>query len=381
MRPTRSRRWRVRSCLQAALVLLLAQAASAAVSATPPAFGRLEGWAADDHEAAVRSFVAGCRSRTPIARPLAGACRAASAVPAATGAARGFFERWFDPVEVSSRGFLTGYYEPELGGSREPDGRFRTPLLARPADLVPLPASGPPPGWPPGLTAARRTASGYEPMPDRAAIERGALGEAAPPVVHLADPVDAFIVHVQGSARIRLPDGRAIRVGFDGRNGHPYTAVARILADREGVARSGMTADRLAAWLRAHPDQAPDIMRANRSYIFVRETEDDASAGPVGAAGVPLTAGRSLAVDPSAWPYGIPVWLEGELPRPEGGRETLRRLVLAQDTSAAIVGPARGDLFFGSGDEAGLRAGLTRQPVRWVVFRPRQRPRLGTAGP
>lgn len=290
--------------------------------------------------------------------------------------ARSFFERWFEPVEVSARGFLTGYYEPELTGSLRPDGLFRTPLLARPSDLVAQPASDLPPGWPPGMTAARRTASGYEPLPDRAAIEDGALGEAARPLVYLADPVDAFMVHVQGSARIRLADGGTVRVGFDGRNGHPYTAIARVLAEQEGLKPAEMTADRLVAWLRAHPDRAPEIMRANRSYIFFRQVEGAPNDGPVGAAGVPLTAGRSLAVDRTAWPYGTPIWLDGELPQPDGSSETLQRLVVAQDTGAAIVGTARGDLFFGSGAEAGARASLTRHPVRWVFLRPRQRPRF-----
>lgn len=356
-------------------------AGQAAPAAGSP-FDALHGWAADDHAAALRAFRASCGSGAARRAGLRPACRAARAAGDGTGAeARAFFERWFEPAEIAPDGFLTGYYEPEVPGAVAADAAHRTPLLSRPDGFVARPASGPPPGWPDGMTAARRTGSGYAPFPDRAAIEEGALGGASRPVVHLADPVDAFMVHVQGSARIRLPDGRVLRVGFDGRNGHPYTPVARVLADQEGVPRAEMTADRLVAWLKAHPDRAPAVMRANRSYIFFRVVEGAAEAGPTGAAGVPLTAGRSLAVDPAAWPYGLPVWLEGALPRPGGGSEPLRRLVVAQDTGAAIVGPARGDLFLGSGAEAGAQASLVRERVRWVVLRPRPRPAADRAAP
>ncbi|MDB5590198.1 MltA domain-containing protein [Enterovirga sp.] len=291
--------------------------------------------------------------------------------------ARQFFERFFEPVDVIDRGFLTGYYEPELAGSLTPEGGFRTPLLGRPAGFVGKGSGPTPPGWPPGMTAARRTASGLQAFPDRAAIEGGALGEAARPIVYLADPVDAFMVHIQGSARVRLGDGRLLRVGFDGRNGHPYTPVARVLADQEGTPRAEMTADRLVAWLKAHPDRAPAVMQANRSYIFFRATEVASEAGPIGAAGVPLTTGRSLAVDPSHASYGTPIWLDGSIPAPGGATEPLRRLVVAQDTGAAITGRGRGDLFFGSGAEAGARASLVRHPVRWVVLRPKRPDRPG----
>lgn len=327
-------------------------------------FEALEGWRADDHLAALQTFRTTCRRAH---RPAL--CRAAARArgPAA---ARRFFERWFVPVEVSPRGFLTGYYEPELAGTLQADKRFRVPLLAKPAGLVAKPANDLP-GWPEGFSAALRSPSGYEPLPDRAAIEDGALAGRALPLVFLEDPVDAFFVHVQGSARIRLPDGRVLRVGFDGRNGHPYTAIGRVLAESEGVPPSEMTADRVAAWLRAHPDRAPAVMRANRSYIFFRILPVAPELGPIGAAGVPLSPGRSLAVDPRHWPYGSVFWLDGDLPEPGGGSQPLKRLLVAQDTGAAIVGHARGDLFVGSGHPAGASAALLRNPVRWIALRPR----------
>ena len=335
-----------------------------------PGFEALDGWTQDDHRAALTAFVIGCRQA-----PRSPACRAALLIPGAGGpAARRFFETWFEPVPVDERGFLTAYFEPEFAGSLRPDATYRYPLLARPGNLVVIERGPRPTGWPDGRTAALRTPAGLTALPDRGAIEDGALGAAARPIVYLADPVDAFTVHVQGSARIRLPDGRGIRVGFDGRNGYPYTAIARILAEQEGLRPADVTADKLWAWLKAHPDRAPAIMRQNASFIFFRRLPGR-PGGPVGASGVPLTPGRSLAVDRSVWPYGTLVWLEGELPRPGGGRAPLRRLVVAQDTGAAIVGRARGDLFVGSGDAAGLEAALVRDQVRWVVLRPRAGPR------
>lgn len=338
-------------------------------------FAALPGWADDDESEALDAFRRGCATAS-----LAAACRAAARVPARDReSARRFFETWFEPVEVAARGFLTGYFEPVFAGSLSPDATYRFPLLGKPAGLVVRSAGAVPAGWPPGMTAAIRTTDGYRALPDRAAIEDGALGTGAVPVVFLADPVDVFTVHVQGSARVALPDGRTVRVGFDGRNGHPYTPIARVLADQEGVPPAQMTADRLWAWLKANPDRAPAIMRANRSFIFFRRLEASGAAGPVGAAGVPLTAGRSLAVDRSAWPYGTPVWLEGEVPDGAGRPGPLRRLVIAQDTGAAILGRARGDLFTGSGEAAGRQAALIRHPVRWVVLRSRHRLGRGRA--
>ena len=367
--------------LAAPLALFLAGLASATAGTgpeQPPAspavsFQTLKGWQEDDHAAALATFVRSCRKA---AGPLVAPCREAVRLgDADRRTVRLFFERWFQPVEIDPLGFLTGYFEPEVAGSLRSAPGYRVPLLGRPSDLVALSPGETPADWPAGMTAARRTASGLEAYPDRAAIEEGALGQSARPIVYLSDPVDAFMVHVQGSARVRLPSGSTVRVGFDGRNGHPYTAIARVLAEQEDVPPSSMTADRLVAWLKAHPERAPEVMRANRSYIFFRRVpSSDMTAGPVGAAGVPLTAGRSLAVDRTAWTYGTPIWLAGELPLPDGRTEAFHRLVVAQDTGAAIVGPARGDLFVGSGPEAGAQAALMRQRVRWVVLKARSRP-------
>ncbi|HEX2556320.1 MAG TPA: MltA domain-containing protein [Microvirga sp.] len=354
------------------------------------AFAALPGWEADDHAAAFRAFRRTCAVASgegEALRPakagdaaLARVCRTALAMPEAPepGAARRFFEAHFEPhavVPSGGSGFLTGYYEPEFRGSRAPTPEFRVPLLGRPDDLVTVPQGGTLPGLEPGLQAGRRTAGGLVPYPDRAAIEDGALGPLARPVVHLAEPGEAFIIHVQGSARVRLPDGTAMRVAYAGRNGHPYTSIGRILVERGAIPLPEMSLERLMGWLKDHPGPARDLMRMNRSYIFFREAAELAPAdGPIGGAGVPLTPGRSLAVDRSLWSYGLPVWLEGELPLALDRTEPLRRLMIAQDTGSAIVGPARGDFFFGSGPEAGTRAGLLRHPVRFVVLLPKASP-------
>ncbi len=381
--------WRPGLRPAAALVLAMLPAQARTVGDArlePVPFAALERWAADDHPAALQAFRRTCEAiladRPPLrpardAADLRPACRAALAVPDA--GARAYFERWFEPARVlppDGLGFLTGYFEPEYEGAAEPSAAFATPLLARPDDLVSLASGEAPPGLDPGLQAARRRADGgLEPYPDRAAIEDGALGGLARPVVWMRHPAEAFIVHVQGSARIRLPDGGTVRVAYAGRNGHPFTAIGRILVERGEIPLPQMSLERLVGWLKEHPGPARDLMRLNRSYIFFRRADELAPEdGPIGGAGVPLTAGRSLAVDRTLWSYGLPVWLEGELPRPDGPPEALARLMIAQDTGSAIVGPARGDFYWGSGAAAGTRAGLTRQRIGFTVLMPRRDP-------
>lgn len=317
----------------------------------------MTGLSAVDVAAGYRVFRATCSvvlaepSRRPGRPPpseLPAICRDALATgELAPEAAVRFVETRFTAVALPEPGLLTGYYEPELEGALEPSPAYPVPLLAMP-DPVPS-------DW-----------------PDRAAIEDGALGPATRPVAYLRDPVDAFVVHVQGSARLRLADGQVKRVAYGGRNGHPYTGIGRLLAERLGVPPSRMDADRLSAWLRANPREGRTLMRENRSYIFFRRADElDPAAGPVGAAGLQLEPGRSLAVDARIWSYGLPVRLTGVMARPEGGVEPLDRLVVAQDTGAAIVGPGRGDLFVGSGPEAGRLAGVMRQRVTVTVLWPR----------
>lgn len=370
------------AALAAALAACLILAPGGRASAEPVRFADVPGWAADDHAAALAAFRAGCRAavgrkRTATTVPVdpaafRRACATATALPAATDAAtaRSFFESAFTPVRVTADGFLTGYFEPEVTGSLAPGGPYRVPLYRRPPDLVDLKKGT---GALAGYSHARRDAAGrLTAFDDRAAIEAGALSGRGLELVWLADPVDAFFVHVQGSARVRLPDGRILRVGYDGKTGHPYTAIGRILIDRGEIAREDMTADRLAAWLKAHPDEAGALMAQNRSFVFFRPLDRPANEGPVGALGVPLIAGRSLAVDPSVQPFGLPVFVAADLPiGPGGGLAPFRRLMAAHDTGSAIKGAGRGDIFVGAGDAAGAVAGRLRHPAEVFVLVPR----------
>lgn len=382
----------------AACLLSWALTMSATATASTPAdkarlepltFKDLSGWEADDHAAAFQAFLRSCRALEiqaaelrPAQAPqpdLLAVCREALKKPdPSKEEARLFFEANFQPFSIippSGNGFLTGYYEPEFQGSRTPDSTYQVPLLSRPEDLVTIPQGETLPGLDPGLQAARRTENGYESYPDRAAIEDGVLGSLAKPIVYLKEPGEAFIIHVQGSARIRLNDGSVMRVAYAGRNGRPYTSIGRLLVQQGEMDLESMTLEKLMGWLRDHPEPAKALMRQNLSYIFFREASELAPEdGPIGGAGIPLVPGRSLAVDRSLWAYGLPFWLEGELPLSLDRAEPLRRLMIAQDTGSAIVGPARGDFFFGSGAEAGTRAGLLRHATRFVVLQPKPQP-------
>ena len=253
-------------CLAWSLTMAVAEAGSAlAGKATlrDLSFAELDGWAADDHAAALGAFLRSCRAilaSDPALRPaqapqpdLLPVCRAALGLGDPSPAeARAFFEAHFQPtliVPSSGNGFLTGYYEPEFEGSRTATPSYRVPLLDRPGDLVTVPQGESLPGLE-GLQAARRTATGHEPYPDRAAIEDGTLGSQAKPIVYLREPGEAFIIHVQGSARIRLDDGSVMRVAYAGRNGRPYTSIGRLLVQGGVMDLETMTLEKLMGWLR-----------------------------------------------------------------------------------------------------------------------------------
>jgi membrane-bound lytic murein transglycosylase A len=287
-----------------------------------------------------------------------------SALPAAADAAservaaerqalvRDFFERRFRAFAVGT-GLLTGYYEPELRGAEFPVGAFQVPLHASPP---PLPDS------PPNETL----------LPDRAAIEAGALADRGLELAWVDDPVDAFFLHVQGSGRVRLHDGRLLRVGYAGSNGHPYRAVGRPLLESGAVPRERMSMQAIRAWLAAAgPGDAAALLRHNPSYVFFRVLEGlPPGQGAPGALGVPLTPGRSLAVDSAFIPFGAPVFA---VTRDPLDGKPIRRLLHAQDTGGAIRGPARGDLFWGWGEAAAARAGLMREAAEVFVLVPRER--------
>lgn len=329
----------------------------------PATYSDLTGWADDRHDEALSALARSCARLLSVAGnkadPWSRVCRRALDPNALLdrSAARRFFEANFSAYRLvppnAGRGFLTGYYEPEIDGSLTPSAAFPVPLYRVPDDL------------------------GSRPYLTRAEIEAGALNGRGLELVYLRDRVEAFFVHVQGSARVRLTDGRVMRVGFAAKNGHPYTSIGRVLIDRGAVSADEMTAERLRRWLIAHPRQAGEVMERNRSFIFFREISvPDPMLGPVGAAGVQLTPGRSLAVDPSFHPLPTPIWISAEIPGRDGRLRRFRRLTISQDTGSAIIGVARGDIFFGSGAAAGAQAGLIRHSGDFVVLLPK-----GTALP
>ena len=247
------------------------------------------------------------------------------------------------------------------------------PVLARPDDLVTLAPGEARPPLDPNLAGARRTPEGLDPYPDRAAIWADTLAGRGLEIAWLRDETELFIAQVQGSARIRWRQGGSERLVYAGRNGLPYTSIGRILVESGEIPLSEMSLERLMAWLRADPTRGRRLMERNRSYVFFAlAPNDDPARGPIGGAGVPLTAGRSIAVDRSLYPYGLPVFVRTQLPDESGTKRPDSRLMVAQDTGSAIVGPARGDFFMGSGAEAGRRAGLMREAMDFFVLVPRE---------
>ena len=346
-------------------------------------FESLAGWNDDDHLAALRAFE---RSARALAAGRESARPAQPATPELTATARAalcaivraerdpqrFFETRFRPFRVvpaDGAGFLTGYYEPCVPASRAETEEFPWPILARPADLVSFAAAAAPAGFPEGVGGARRLRDGsLVPYADRAQIE----AERLDPVVWVRDAVEAFLIQVQGSAQVEFSNGRRARLAYDGRNGLPYTSIGRILIESGEIVESAMSLLRLKAWLRDDAERGLALMRRNRSFVFFKLVEDfDPELGPVAGAGVALTPLRSIAIDRTIWAYGLPFFIDAELPSADETLRAFRRLMIAQDTGSAIVGPARADLFFGSGEAAGARAGAIRHKGDVIVLLPR----------
>lgn len=329
-------------------------------------FRDLPGWGADEADALVagvsRHLPEAVRARPAQARWLAWFQTARGADETALA----FVERAFVPLRLTEPAFFTGYYEPVIAASRVREGRFQTPIYRRPDDLVRVAARADLPG---DGTWGRMSADGaVVPYFDRAAIMGGALAGRGLELFYLADPVDAFFAQVQGSARLSLPDGSKVRIGYHGKTGHSYTAIGRVLIDEGALPEGGATMQTIRAWLAAHPDDVARILEANRSYVFFRERDEPgADLGPVAAGGVPLVPWRSLAVDRTMWRHGMPAYVETDVP----GRGALAQVMMAEDAGSAIVGAGRGDIFMGTGDAAGDVAGAMKAPGRLTMIVPR----------
>ena len=354
----------------------------------PVPWADIAGWGDDDHLQALIAFRASCKQIAAQTRPptdpkalgisLRDPCRAVRASEISDGAkARTFFEEHFLPMRISRigepEGFVTGYYEPILEGSRVKTDAYPVPVYRRPSNLFVRGQSQASPSMPNSGDVFRKIGRRkLVPYYDRGQIEDGAIAGRGLEIAWLKNQTDLLFTQIQGSARIRVEDGGMIRINYDSHNGFRYTPVGRALIERGIIPREQMSMQRIRQWMEENPDGANELRRTNRSYVFFREVQLSATDEAVGAQGVPLTPGRSIAVDKSLHVYGTPFFIEGELPIETAQSKTpFRRLMIAQDTGSAIVGPARADLYFGAGFDAGKVAGRLRHNARFVMLVPK----------
>lgn len=383
--------------LLSALVLLAAGALWFYLSRPPSgplrlsavAFSDLPGWRKSDPRAALSAFGRSCavlsaKSTTQAMTGLYGGtagdwqsvCTKRPAQEVSAAQARSFFERWFVPFQISAGdradGLFTGYYEPQLNGSRTQHGRYQTPVYALPDDLITVDL---------GLfriDLANKTLVGLlrgsrlVPYPARADIDAHGLPHARI-LFYADDPISVFFLHIQGSGRVRLDDGTTLRAAYAGQNGRPYTAIGRVLMER-GMPRQGLSMQAIRAWLAAHPKDARAVMERDQSFVFFKtEPVGDAALGAKGAQGVPLTPRASLAVDAGLHVLGAPFYVAASVPDADPAKpdHAFEELLVGQDTGGAIKGPVRGDIFFGFGADAESVAGREKSSGTMYVLLPK----------
>ena len=324
--------------------MMAAPGAQAEITHKVVPFEELDGWSEDNHRDAFAAFLTTC---TDLKGPdWLSICAVAQSNT--DGNPKSFFELFFRPVLIEDGGnsLFTGYFEPELEGSRHPTPRFRYPLYKMPPE-----------------------ANNANPWLSREEIfSSGVLDNRGLEIAWVDDPVELFFLQIQGSGRIRLQNGESLRVGYGGANGHPYRSIGVELVRRGIYDAHQVSAQVIKNWVKRNPEAGRDLLYHNPSYVFFREISKVAAhLGPLGAMNRSVTAMRSLAVDPQFTPLGAPVWLEKD------GENPIRRLMVAQDTGSAIKGAQRADVFFGTGDAAGEAAGRLRDPGRMLVLLPIQR--------
>jgi membrane-bound lytic murein transglycosylase A len=354
----------------------------------PLAWTNVAGWGDDDHLAAYKAFRTSCKpiaaqqgapaESKALGSSLRDPCRIAKGLELSDGVkAKEFFEQNFVPLRISrlgeEAGFVTGYYEPVLDGSKTQTEVYNVPVYRRPSNLfvrgktqasVGLPNSGPV-----YRKIGRRKLVPYY---DRAQIEDGAIAGRGLEIAWLKSQTDLLFAQIQGSARIKFEDGTTLRINYDAHNGYPYTPVGRVLIDRGIIPREQMSMQKIREWMEQNPEGANEVRRQNRAYVFFREVPLSDKDEAVGAQGVPLTPGRSIAVDKALHVYGTPFFIAGQLPiESELSKTPFHRLMIAQDTGSAIVGPARADLYFGAGADAGKVSGRLRHNMQFVMLVPK----------
>lgn len=345
-------------------------------------YEKINGWSTDDHLDALEAFAR--QTLRSAGKPyntgsigldpnlLDGLSDQASSTYARKNP-RKFFENNFLPFRIAhctdERGQVTGFYEPVVSASLTRTDIFDVPILRRPQDLIAVNGDNRPPGFDPSYRFGKIGNDGkLEKYPDRAAINHGALDGRSLAIAYLSDPVEAFFIHIQGAARLQLNKGSSLRITYDGKSGHPFTAIGKILVDEGEIARDKVSMQSIKTWLREHPVEATTLMERNRSYIFFREAEvREDTLGPIAAAKVPLTKDRSLAVDRNIHTFGTPVFVNADCV----DNKPFCKLMVAQETGSAIIGPARGDIFFGSGEQAGERAGAINSSCDFTILVPK----------
>jgi peptidoglycan lytic transglycosylase A len=344
----------------------------------PLKFSDLAGWRKDDLAAAFATFMKSCgailqgtkamREARPIYGGLYNACEKATALAAAgkvdTARARKFFEENFKPVRIlpemhtygfytGADGFYTGYYESEIVGSRVKTKEFDVPLYRVPARFA---------------GKRSRVFAQY----DRKAIEDGALKGRGLEICWVKDPVDAFFAQIQGSTRVKLRDGKLLRLNYIASNGKPYTPVGHILIEQGIYTPAEMSMDKIREYMEANPKEGEALRLKNRSYVFFSATKLSPNDECLGAQGIQLTPMRSLAVDPTVQVYGTPIWIDAKFPlKSEAPVDPFRHLMVAQDTGSAIRGVARADIYFGHGEQAPHIAGRIKQFGKFVMLVPK----------
>ncbi len=346
-------------------------------------YADIPGWADDDHQAALQTFQRSCveilntghgfkrNTRFGGSRDM---WRDLCEESLTAKDPRRFFESQFLAFEIKDperpAGLLTGYYEPEAMGSLVKTNEYQVPIYAKPKDLVALDKEA---QSALGLTYGRSLNGKSEPYFTRQEIEAGALSGKALEIVWLKSWEDAFFIHIQGSGRVRLPDGNEIRLAYAAKSGLPYTAIGGVLIARGILTKATNSMQSIRAWMSQHPESARELMWHNQSFVFFRRVEiTDKNLGALAAQQVNLTPERSLAVDRSQWMFGTPIWIDTTLP-PESteGAKSYRRLMIAQDTGSAIKGLARGDIYWGWGERAALIAGHMKGRGKMIVLLPK----------
>lgn len=358
----------------------------------PMAYQQVPGWKEDDLAPALDAFIRSCArmERQNLEQPMGGAtaptlggragrivdwlpvCAAAKGAKGQTPAlVRYFFESWFRPHLVTNngnpQGLFTGYYEAELRGHWNPSDRYRYPIYARPRDLISVSLGQFDDDFRGKAVHGMVKGSRLVPYADREAIDKGYLKNRALELLFVDDAVDAFFLHIQGSGRVLMEDGTTVSLGYAGKNGRPYTSIGKKLIDMGALKREDVTMPSIRDWLLSNEDKANKVLWENQSYVFFEQKE---AGDPLGAEGIPLTPGRSLAVDRSLIPFGVPVWVDTTDPLVTA--LPFQRLMVAQDTGGAILGPIRGDIFFGYGKDAADQAGSMKQAGQYYILLPKE---------